>query len=189
MIDLPQLFMSARREVNHYRDLHIFEGKILEPDKHSSSLTFKQIYGSIIHKAGIGIQVACRWSVNLRAGIGVDLDLPAIAITQDGVQIGEMGDFIKNGLYLLETRVKKDGSELIPDTNVLVEVGIPAWGAPFSFANIVSNLDAQIITFNSWLRNNGFRQQQQLCYAMVDPEPNFLRSLRGHLRVSRPRNP
>lgn len=177
--------MAIPRRVEHFNDISFFTEKVVRPDKDTASGVYSHIPGAIVERGGLDLQLNLRWSVNMMVGIGVDRKIPAAAITTDGFQTGKLSDFMEQEYYLLEEIVRRNGTENIPGTRVLTGIGIPGWGDYFSFVSLVNMEEPSVVNF--WKRRNEY--SKDLWYVTVEPDRDLLTSLRGHLRISRPRNP
>lgn len=177
--------MAISRRVEHFKDIAFFTEEGIKPDKDSASSVYRHIPSAIIERGDLQLQLNCRWSVNMMVGIGVDRKIPAVAITRDGFRVGELSNFMDKDYYLLEEVVKRNGTDYTSGTRTLVGIGIPQWGEYFSFVNRVDIEEPSVVKV--WRRMSEY--SKDLWYVTVEPGRDLLTSLRGHLRISRPRNP
>lgn len=177
--------MAIPRKVEHFKDIPFFTDKVVQPDKETTTRVYSHILGANIERGGVRSKLDLHWSANLRVGIGIDRTISAAAITRDGLRIGKLSDFMEEGYHFVEETIVRNGIEYIPGTRILVGIGIPGWGASFYFVSQVDIEEPSVI--RTWKRGN--ERDRDLWYLTVEPYSDLLTSLRGHLRISRPRNP
>lgn len=171
--------VTAQKEV-YRKNIKLFPGEV---KPHPNDSFFKQFSSSELDIGGLKVQIIGRWSINLGDGESW-AQSAALALTDDGFIQGTVGNFAKEGYYLLEGRiVKKDLNS--QSRLVSARLTVADWGTfpPFVYH---PEKETPPWIFAFWRRSQFPKENW---YLMAKPDSPVLGLLRGSLRISRPRNP